>query len=558
MLRRFEIENYGLIAQARIEFADGATIFTGETGSGKTMLIGALEFVLGARAGADVVRRGAIKSIAALWFEPSDALRERFAADGFGLDPGEEATFVREMTDAGRSSVRVNGRPATAAYVRELVDGIAEIVGQHEAQRLLVPAYHRELLDAFGGSPVARARASVAGSYALVEERAAALDRMRSQERQARQRYEEARFARDEIEAARLQLGETDRLQQRRKYLENATRVVEALRHASEALNGERGAITSLGEAHAALKAISDVAPRFSEMTDAAAAVQSQTSDLASGVAGAVDDDVEPAELDAINARLDVLVTLERKYGGSVEAVLERAQAAGAEVEGFESREASEAALVAEVDAARHTLTVTAAKLSALRGKAAATLTRALQKELGELALGAGRFEVALEPLEGIGSDGAERVEFLFAANAGEPARPLARVASGGELSRLLLALIVALANARGSTAALVFDEIDAGIGGATATAVGARVGQLGRSGQVLCVTHLAQLATWAQRHYVLEKTEGKNATTIFVREIDGIDARAEELARMLSGERHEIALRHARSLLAKTKKRSA
>lgn len=558
MLRQIDIENYGLIARARIEFGDGATVFTGETGSGKTMLIGALEFVLGARAGADVVRRGAAKSVASLSFDPSSALRERFAVDGFEIDPGEEATITREMTDSGRSSVRVNGRPATAAYVRELSDGIAEIVGQHEAQRLLSPSYHRELLDAFAGSPATRARASVARAYALAEERSHALALMQSQERDARRRYDDAVFARDEIEAARPQQGETERLQQRRRQLENAANVTGALRRASLALNGESGAITALGEAHAALAGISDVVPQFAAMSATAAAVQSQANDLAADVAGAVDEELVPAELDSINGRLEVLEGLERKYGGSVDAILARGEAARAEIEAFGSRERREAALGDEIEAARRELEVAAATLSASRAKAGATLTRAVRKELAELALGAGRFEVGFEPLERIGPDGAERVEFLFAANAGEPPRPLARVASGGELSRLLLALIVSLADARQSAAALVFDEIDAGIGGATASAVGARIGRLAEAGQAVCVTHLAQLATWAQRHYVLEKTESKTATTISVREVAGADARAEELARMLSGEKHEVALEHARSLLAKTKKRSA
>ncbi|HKU82373.1 MAG TPA: DNA repair protein RecN [Candidatus Tumulicola sp.] len=558
MLSRLEIENYGLIARARIEFGDGATIFTGETGSGKTMLIGALAFVLGERAGADVVRRGAAKAVTSLWFDPSDALRERFAADGFALDPGEDAAIAREMTEAGRSSVRVNGRPATAAYVRELADGIAEIVGQHEAQRLLAPAYHRELLDAFAGVPAMRARAAVAHAYAAEQERLRAIELMRSDEAQAQRRYEDARFACEEIDSARPQPGETGELQQRRRRLENAAQLTDALRRANAALDEERGAIGLLGEARAALSAISEVAPRFKAMSAAAAAVQSQANDLAADVAGAVDDELDPAELDAINARLDVLERLERKYGGSVEAVLAHGESARAAVDAFESRERREAELGGEIAAARRELDAAASQLSALRGKAAAALTRALKKELAELALGAGCFEVALEPLDRTGPDGAERVEFLFAANAGEPARPLARVASGGELSRLLLALIVALANARCSSAALVFDEIDAGIGGATATAVGARIGRLAESGQVLCVTHLAQLATWAQRHYVLEKSESRTASTIAVREIAGSEARAEELARMLSGEKHEIALQHARSLLAKTKKRTA
>ena len=555
MLSSLEIENYGLIETARIEFASGATIFTGETGSGKTMLLGALGFALGARAGTDAVRRGASKALVTLAFEPNDALRARLAADGFELDPGELATIAREMSDAGRSSLRLNGRAATAAYVRDVAEAIVEIVGQHEAQRLLVPAYHRRLLDGFAGPPALRARDAVARAYAALEERTAELVRLQGDELQARARFDDAQFALREIESVRPEPGEIERHRERRLYLDNVQRIAGALARAHEALAGENGAIEAFGNAGAALTSLSDIGPRFAAMAETAAALQSQTNDLAAGVAGELDTgDVDPAELDAVNARLDALERLERKYGGSVEAALAHAQSARAAVEAFEGRDRREAGLKIEVEAARAELDAAAKSLAALRRKAASALVKRVAAELPELALGAGRFDVSFEALERIGADGGDRVEFLFAANAGEPARALTRVASGGELSRLLLALIVVLANARDDAAALVFDEIDTGIGGATGTAVGARIGRLAREGQVVCVTHLAQLATWADRHYVLEKTERKDATTISVREISAAGERTEELARMLSGEKHDVALKHARALLQRAR----
>jgi DNA repair protein RecN (Recombination protein N) len=555
MLSSLEIENYGLIEAARIEFSGGATIFTGETGSGKTMLLGALGFALGARAAADAVRRGAPKALVTLAFDPNDALRARLAADGFELDPGETATIAREMTDTGRSSLRLNGRPATAAYVRELAEAIVEIVGQHEAQRLLVPAYHRRLLDGFGGTATLRARDAVARAHAALETRTAELTRLQGDELAAQARLEDAAFALHEIESVRPEPGEIERHRERRLYLENVQRIAGALGRAHGALAGEGGVIEALGNAGAALASLEEIGPRFAAMAETAAALQSQTNDLAAGVAGALDTgDLDPAELDAVNARLDALERLERKYGGSLEAVLANAQRAQAAVDALQGRDRREAELKAGVDAARAELEAAAAALGALRRKAAAALVKRVTTELPDLALGAGRFDVSFEPLERIGADGAERIEFLFAANAGEPARVLTRVASGGELSRLMLALIVVLAGARDDAAALVFDEIDTGIGGATGTAVGARIGRLAREGQVVCVTHLAQLATWADRHYVLEKTERKAATTIAVREIAATDERTEELARMLSGEKHDVALKHARALLQRAR----
>ncbi|MBV8490783.1 MAG: DNA repair protein RecN, partial [Candidatus Eremiobacteraeota bacterium] len=552
MLRRLEIENYGLIARARIEFARGATIFTGETGSGKTMLLGAIGFALGARAGADAVRRGASRAVVRLVFDAEEAFRARMAADGYELDPGEEATIEREMNDGGRSGIRVNGRASTAGYVRDIAENVAEIVGQHEAQRLLSPAYHGDLLDRYAGDGAVAARAAVEAAYSRLADARAALESMGEDEARARRAYDDACFALREIEETRLEQGEAERLTERRRYLDNVERIAGSLRRASEALAAEeRGAAGGLGEASVALAGIAEIGAEFASMSEQAAALQSEANDLAARVARAAETaEFDPAELDSINARLDVIARLHRKYGESVEAVRLVAANARATIDAYEGRDRRTAELSANVAAAGRDLGIAAVKLTQLRKTAATKLARAVAAEFGDLALGSARFEATLVPLERIGPDGAERVEFLFAANAGEPVRPLAKVASGGELSRVLLALVVVLAANRELEGALVFDEIDAGIGGATATAVGARIGRLAKHAQVLSVTHLAQLATWADRHYVLEKAESGGETTISVREIAQTSQREQELARMLSGETHEAALQHARQLL--------
>jgi len=553
VLRRLEIENFGLIASARVEFADGATIFTGETGSGKTMLVGALGFALGARMGSDTVRRGASKATVTLAFDPGDDVRARLAADGYELDAGEEATVTRETSDSGRSLVRLCGRPSTAAYVRELAASVAEIAGQHEAQRLLAPAYHQELLDRFGGAAAERARVAVETAYRRLAEIGEALERMRGDERRARERYDDAVFAAREIETARPRAGEETELQDRRRYLENLQRVADALERARSVLTDDGGAIGALGDAAAALRTIADVSAAFQAMGEQASALQSQANDVAAAVAGAAETgELDPGELDVINTRLEILDNLKRKYGDSLERVLAHAETAHAIANDFETRDAQIAELVTLQADGRVALQAAAARLTAVRKRSAAALIERVTAELGELALGSGRFDVAFEVLERCGPEGAERIEFLFSANAGEPMRPLARIASGGELSRMLLALVVALADARDSSAALVFDEIDAGVGGATGAAVGARIGRLGRNGQVVCITHLAQLASWADRHYVLDKSERAGMTAISVREVSGDAARVSELARMLSGETHDAALKHARTLLRK------
>jgi DNA repair protein RecN (Recombination protein N) len=557
MLRHLQIESYGLIERAEVEFADGATIFTGETGSGKTMLLGALDFVLGGRTGSDVVRRGARRALVTLSFDADDRLRAKLAADGFELDAGEAGSVTRELTESGRSSARVNGRPSTAGYVRELRDAIAELVGQHEAQRLLSPSYHLELLDRFAGDAALRAREAVFAAYERAESAAQALAYCSADTLRARERYDDACFAAREIEEARIEAGEIERLTERRIFLDNVERIALALHAARDALAADDGGATgAMGAAGVALGGVAKFDGRLSEMAARAAALQAETVELAADVAGAADTaEYDPAELEAINVRLDLIERLKRKYGGTIEELHAAGRQARQTIDEYENRDRLVAELTASAEAARHELGVAAAALSALRKKAAATLSKRVIAEFGEIALASGRFELAFERLERIGPHGAERVEFLFAANAGEPARPLTRVASGGELSRVLLALVVVLAGVRDAGTALVFDEIDAGIGGATAVAVGARIGALARRGQVVCVTHLAQLATWADRHYVLDKLEQKRETTIVVRELGTAKEREAEIARMLSGESHEIAVRHARALLAATKK---
>ena len=506
----------------------------------RPIILGALDFALGERASADVVRRGAQRASVTLTFEPSEPLRERLIGDGYELDPVRYATIAREMNEAGKSSVRVNGRAATASYVREIGTQIAEIVGQHDAQRLLSPAYHVELLDHFGGPKAIEAVGAVRAAGARATACAQDLRTLHGDERRAQERYEDARLALEEIESAAPEPGEDGRLNERRRYLDNVERIASALRLAHEALGGDDDSATgALGAAGAALHGIADISSELRAMADSAAALQSETTELATTIARALDaTEFDPAELESINARLDLLDRLKRKHGGTLEAVMATATQARAIVEAFDSRDERTAALASALREAETALAAEEAALRALREQAARRLNAAIAKEFGALALGSARFDVSFDP-----------IEFVFAANQGEPLRPLARVASGGELSRVLLALVVVLAGARERTA-LIFDEIDTGIGGTTATAVGARIGKLAEHGQVVCVTHLAQLATWSDRHYVLEKHEKAGSTTISVHEITGEDARAAELARMLSGESHDVALEHARMLL--------
>ncbi|MDP9018985.1 MAG: hypothetical protein M3N19_11795, partial [Candidatus Eremiobacteraeota bacterium] len=434
-----------------------------------------------------------------------------------------------------------------------LAGGIADIIGQHEAQRLLASAYHTEILDRFGGAEVLAARDTVGREFAEFERITAELRALAERESKALAEVEFAQFAYDEIRAARPEPGEDERLNERRLYLDNIERITSALKTAHEALGGEQGANDSLGAAAVAFSAIGSIDRELDAMGQAARSLQEEAGELTVRISRQLDQtEFDAAELESINARLDVLDRLKKKYGGSIDAVVESGERYRSLVDSFATRGERRAELEARRISSQAALHATSAKLTMLRSQAAERLQARVEAEFPDLALPAARFAAELTPLPEVLAQGAESIEFTFSANTGEPLRPLAKVASGGELSRVLLALIVAVMETR-EAVALVFDEIDAGIGGATAVAVGNRLARLGKVTQVILVTHLAQIASWAQRHFVLEKQEGLSATRIVVREVAKRADRAGELARMLSGERQGVALKHAEALLAAT-----
>ena len=315
-------------------------------------------------------------------------------------------------------------------------------------------------------------------------------------------------------------------------------------------MQDEGAALETLGAAAAALQSVARFDPALESLAERLAAAQNEAGDVSLALARELDRaDFDPAELEALGARLDALERLKRKYGGSFESVAQARRGFGETIDAYEARDERRTALGAELEAARGALVAEARELSRLREAARRELEARVAHELTELAMPAARFAAKLEPLETLGPGGAERVEFELSPNPGEPLRALGKAASGGELSRVLLALVAVFAGRR-ENSALVFDEIDAGVGGKTANAVGVRLGTLSRGAQVVCVTHLAQIASWADRHYALRKREARGATTIEVVELDGQPAMLEEIARMLSGSASAVALEHARSLL--------
>jgi DNA repair protein RecN (Recombination protein N) len=558
-LVRLSIDDFGLIAHAELTFADGFTACTGETGSGKTMLLGALSFALGERSSPDVVRQGAARARATLELEPDETLQAFFAAEGFEPDDGEPAIVAREIASSGKSAARVNGRPASAAQLRTLGELLIERVGQDERQRLLSQAYQLDVLDRFAGPPALQRRNALAEAHARASALAAELKAGAESAGRALAEVEFARFAVREIDDAALQPGEGVELRERRDFLADAERIAAALGAAHAALaEGEASAIDSLGTAAGALAGLARYGSELAALAERVAGLQSDAVDAAAGISRALDrTEFDPGELETIGARLDLIERLKKKYGaglGDVPAARERfAQT----IERYETRDERRAQLEAEFERARAALGVHARALAALRAEAAGRLEARVAQELAALAMPSASFAVLLEPLDEIGPAGSERVEFALAPNSGEPLRPLAKAASGGERSRVLLALVVVLAGRRERTA-LVFDEIDAGIGGVTANAVGVRLGGLARTTQVVCVTHLAQIAAWADVHYSLRKRETGDNTVIELVPLDDQRAVPEEIARMLSGSAAAVALEHATTLIGEVRSHKA
>jgi len=549
-LVRFEIEDFALIARASLEFADGFTVCTGETGSGKTMLLGALGFALGERSSADVVRTGAARARVTLEIELDEALRERLREAGLD-DDAESAVFAREMLASGKSTARINGRLVTSTQLREFGHSLIETVGQHEQQRLLSHAYQLDILDAFAGDDALAARARVAQAYERMRELERAVCELADTEGRALAELEFARFALGEIDDVAPLEGEDARLRERRDYLANVEKIAAALSNAHGALAASEGsAVEALGAAASGLAAIARFAPDLGELAATVAALQSDATEAAVAISRELENaEFDPGELEAVTGRLDALERLKKKYGGTNASVVEMRARFEEIVARESSRDDRQAELQAALAVASRELGSGARALSEFRTSAARVLEERVALELAALAMPAARFAAVLEPLEAIGARGAESVAFELSPNPGEPVRPLARAASGGELSRVLLALVVTVAERRERTA-LVFDEIDAGIGGATATAVGLRLGSLARHSQVLCVTHLAQIATWADRHYSLRKVERNGQTFIDLVSLEERSASLEEIARMLSGNSAGVALEHAESLV--------
>jgi DNA repair protein RecN (Recombination protein N) len=561
LIETLRIEGMAIVDRVELEFGPGLNVLTGETGAGKSIVLGALGLLAGARASAQTVREGCAEAAVEAVFVTARLadLEAELAERGIETDD-HELVARRTISSAGRSRARLAGQLVPAATLAEIFSGRLEISSQHDSQALLRPEAHCRLLDRMAGlEPL---RAAVGEGFAAVRGLDAELARLRAESRERARRRDFLAFQVDEIDAARLDADAVAALRTERSRLAHAGRLQEEGALALGALAGDpQGAESAsaadlLATAVRRLEGLGGLDPGLADLAERLAVVQDELRDAAFDLERHISGiEVDPARLAAAEERLHQVEQLQRKYGETVEDVLHFRDRAAAELAGLDGAEEREAEIAGERERRRAALAADAERLSAVRAKAARRLAKAVQASLRELGMPQGRFGVALDPVAAptgmpCGPTGAEAPAFRFSANAGEELRPLRAVASGGELSRVFLALKQALRESDAGMV-LVFDEVDAGIGGRVADRVGRKLAELAGHHQVLCITHLPQIAAFAQSHFRVDKREAGGRTQTRITRVEGAD-RVDEIARMAGGESvGEATLEHARELLA-------
>ncbi|MBV9454011.1 MAG: DNA repair protein RecN [Rubrobacter sp.] len=551
MLAEISVENVALIEAATLELAPGLNAITGETGAGKTLLATALQMLLGGRARADAVRAGAEKATIEGTFVLPEPVGERILSESLGdladeIDADEGIVLRRTLTEEGRSRCYVGGIAVPVKALAALGQRLVSYHGQREQARLTYPTEQLSILDDFLGDEALRAKADLTGLWSQVEKERWELSEFLSSTEARLREVEFLRYQVAELEAANYSAAELTDLTRERDRLRNVTDLLAAASVAVTALSGEEGgAVDAVAQAELEL----DRAARYDEglagLLDRTRGLSAELEDVVYELRAYLDQlDADPNRLEIVEDRLQTLRALERKYGEDVEGYLKEARVRLGRLENFEEETAELEARIREHEEKLKELGTT---LSAGREQAAEALTAKVQANLRDLNLGKTTFKAEL--VEGaLRSLGKERVEFMIQPNPGEPELPIRRYASGGELSRIMLAIRLAQERIEPG-ATYVFDEVDAGIGGETATAVGAKLRELGQRNQVLTITHLPQIASESSAHVVVTKAPSEGRTLTKIYRVEG-EERRRELARMLSGRIDEASLAHARELL--------
>ena len=556
MLSLLHIENIAIIESADISFDSGFNVLTGETGAGKSIVIDSISAVLGERTSRELIRTGAKSALVNAVF--TGALPVKWLEDnGFPLD-GEELMLQREIQGDGRNACRVNGRPLTVAQLRELGRQLLNIHGQHDGQQLLDPDCHLGYLDSFGKTgKLLEDYQTAYRSMAELRRKIAALE---MDEAERSRRVDTLEYQIKELERAELRPGEDEDLDARKTLLRSSGKLMEAVQEAMFALSGgedSQGACDLISEAEGAIRSVTRLGPQLEELGEKLSTLRCEADDAAEVLRDFADEfDFSPEELDQLEGRLDVIYRLKKKYGPTVADMLDYLERCKAELEQIQDADDAIQRLGKELEKAKKESAKRGAALSKARKKAADNLQKRVQEELRQLDMPKVQFVTDFAPSpgqDGMDDTGMDQVQFLMSANLGEGLKPIQKVASGGELARIMLALKNVLAEDDG-IGSLVFDEVDTGVSGRAAQKVAEKMADVAGRKQVLCVTHLPQIAAMADTHFSVEKGEKKGRTFTNVERLDH-GGRVDELARLIGGAAVTDSLRASASeLLAQAK----
>jgi DNA repair protein RecN (Recombination protein N) len=563
MLKELSIKNFAIIDQLRVEFTPGLNVFTGETGAGKSIVVDALSLALGERANADLIRTGCQEAIVEAAFELNHAgmkdVALLLAEQGIQVNTDEDLIVRRVLSSSGKNKVYINGSLANLTTLSALGTNLADIHGQHEHQSLLSLDRQLDLLDAFGG--LNSLRESFAGAYRQLQDVRKELAELETGERDRAQKEDMLRFQKNEIEAAMLNPTEDTELAGEQNVLANAEKLAGLASMVDETLYAaDDSVLANLRKALEGLKEIAEIDGRLVGAAQLCESGRAQIEEAAREMSSYRESiEFDPKRLEQIGDRLDLIQKLKKKYGATIEEILAFGAKAAAELGRMERRSEEIEGLKSEIQAIKFGLTDKAGELTRKRGAAAKDLEKKIEAELGHLGMKKTTFSVTIsgesggDTLDGrkLGLRGGDRVEFLISPNPGEEPKPLAKIASGGELSRIMLALKTILVEGD-EIPTLVFDEVDAGIGGAVAEEVGKKLKRIATKHQVFCITHLAQIASMATSHYGVAKSVKKDRTSTEVRLLDAKE-RVDEISRMLGGKTiTDATIKHAEEMITR------
>ena len=557
MLLELSIRNFAIIEKQAISLNQGLTVLTGETGAGKSIIIDAIQLLAGGRGSAEFIRHGEEKAEIEGFFQLTDSSHPAILkAREFGIDSEDNAIIIqRAMYISGKSICRINGKMVTISTLREIGRKLIDIHGQHEHQELMDPDFHLPLLDEYGGLEISEALAEYKHHYKQYMETSQSLKKLSENEQTMAHRLDLIQFQYNEIKNAELEPDEEDRLLEERQKLSNFEKVHQSLSNAYGSLNNENTGLDWVGNAMTELERIENLDEEYQQLSDTVKNAFYLLEDAKSSVRSQLDMlEYEPERLHDIETRLNEINHLKRKYGKTIDKILEYGAAIEEEIDTILNRESHIEKLTKQLEAVKKEVLLAGDELTNIRKKYALSLTEAIHQELKELYMDKAVFDVRFIETNDTGDDsihqdGLDKVEFYISANPGEPLKPLSKTASGGELSRIMLALKNIFSKHQGITS-IIFDEVDTGVSGRVAQAIAEKIYRVSSGSQVLCISHLPQVAAMADIHLFISKEINEGRTKTSVKPLEKAE-RVEEIGRMISGkELTSLTEEHVREML--------